>query len=163
MLAGGAFIASGDLSAASVIGSAYIGALLGDQAGYRAGRYGGVRVEALLVRNPSRAAFVARARSALERWGGTGVFFSTWLLAPLGPWVNFVAGAMGMYALRFTLWDAAGEAIWVLVYVGLGWASTSNIEAMASILGNAVAALTLAARAIGLGLLLFRAGRKPKT
>jgi membrane protein DedA with SNARE-associated domain len=88
------------------------------------------------------------------------VFFSTWLVAPLGPWVNVAAGAAGMGALRFTLWDALGEAIWVAIYVGLGYAFAANIGALSSILGNAVASVTALAIAAGLAVLLVRAARK---
>jgi membrane protein DedA with SNARE-associated domain len=159
MLAGGAFVASGDLTLLAVAGAAYAGAVIGDQAGYRAGRYGGPRLEARIARVPARAALVDRARAFVARWGAAGVFFSTWLVAPLGPWVNVAAGATGMGAVRFTLWDALGEAIWVAIYVGLGYAFAANIDALAGLLGNAVAAITAAAVAAGLGLLLLRAAR----
>jgi membrane protein DedA with SNARE-associated domain len=96
----------------------------------------------------------------VERWGGLGVFFSTWLVAPLGPWVNLAAGATGMGAVRFTVWDAIGDAIWVAIYVGLGYAFATNIDALSAILGNAAAAITALAVAGGLGLLLVRAARK---
>jgi membrane protein DedA with SNARE-associated domain len=89
-----------------------------------------------------------------------GVFFSTWLVAPLGPWVNLAAGATGMGALRFTFWDALGEAIWVAIYVGLGYVFAANIDALSAVLGNAVAAITALAVAAGLGALLVRAARK---
>lgn len=159
MLAGGAFVASGDLSAGAVIGSAFGGAILGDQTGFHAGRYGGERVAGAIAAHPGRAAVLARARNTVDRWGGIGVFFSTWLVAPLGPWVNLVAGATGMNLVRFTVWDALGEAIWVTIYVGLGWAFAANIEALAAMLGNIVAAITAAAIASGFGLLILRALR----
>ncbi|MGI1663216.1 DedA family protein [Palleronia sp. KMU-117] len=159
MLAGGAFVASGDLTLLAVVGAAYAGAVIGDQAGYRAGRYGGQRLETRIAQVPARAALVARARAFVARWGAAGVFFSTWLVAPLGPWVNVAAGATGMGAVRFTFWDALGEAIWVAIYVGLGYAFAANIDALAGLLGNAVAAITAAAVAAGLGLLLLRAAR----
>ena len=160
MLAGGAFVASGDLSLAAVLSSAFGGAVIGDQTGYRAGRYGGPLLEARLARTPARAAVLSRARATVERWGGIGVFFSTWLVAPLGPWVNVIAGVTGMNALRFTLWDAVGEAVWVALYVGLGYAFAANISTLSSILGNAVGALTAAAVAGLLGYGLIRAARR---
>jgi membrane-associated protein len=160
MLAGGAFAASGDLTLWTVVLAAFGGAVIGDQAGYRAGRYGGRMLEERIGRTPARAALLARARTFVERWGAAGVFFSTWLVAPLGPWVNVAAGVTGMGALKFTLWDAIGEALWVAIYVGLGYAFAANIDALSAILGNAVAAVTAAAIAAGLGLLLARAARR---
>jgi len=160
MLAGGAFAASGDLALWAVVTAAFGGAVIGDQAGYRAGRYGGRLLEDRLGTAPARAALLARARAFVDRWGVAGVFFSTWLVAPLGPWVNVAAGATGMGALTFTLWDALGEAVWVTIYVGLGYAFASNIEALSAMLGNAVAAVSALAVAAGLGALLLRAARR---
>jgi membrane-associated protein len=159
MLAGGAFVASGDLDLVTVLAAAYGGALIGDQAGFQAGRYGGRVLETRIARAPSRAALLARARAIIDRWGGPGVFFSTWLVAPLGPWVNLTAGAAGMGTLRFTLWDAAGEAIWVALYVGLGYVFAASIDQLAALLGSAVAALTAATATVALGVLLVRAAR----
>ena len=160
MLAGGAFAASGDLALGAVVAAAFGGAVIGDQAGFRAGRYGGPILEERIARNPARAALLARARAFVDRWGVAGVFFSTWLVAPLGPWVNVAAGAAGMGTLQFTVWDAIGEAIWVAIYVGLGYAFAANIDALSAILGNAVAAITALAVAAGLGALLVRAARR---
>ena len=159
MLAGGAFVASGDLNGWAVVAAAYGGAVIGDQVGYRAGRYGGPILEQRLARVPARAALLVRARAFVERWGVAGVFFSTWLVAPLGPWVNVAAGAAGMGAVRFTIWDALGEAVWVTIYVGLGYIFAANIGTLSALLGNAVAALTAAALAVGLGVFLVRAAR----
>ena len=160
MLAGGAFAASGDLALWAVVTAAFGGAVIGDQAGYRAGRYGGRVLEERIGHVPARAALLARSRAFVEKWGVAGVFFSTWLVAPLGPWVNVAAGATGMGALRFTFWDAVGEAIWVAIYVGLGYAFAANIDALSAVLGNAVAAISALAVAAGLGALLLRAARR---
>jgi membrane protein DedA with SNARE-associated domain len=160
MLAGGAFVASGDLAAIPVVAAAFIGAVAGDQIGFRIGRVGGHRIEAWLTRAPARATALARARSLVTRWGIAGVFFSRWLVSPLGPWVNLIAGATDMSALRFTLAGAAGEAVWVALYVGLGFFFAANIGALSYVLGNAVAAVTAGAVAIGLGALLLASARR---
>ena len=138
MLSGGAFVASGDLALWQVVAGAYGGAILGDQTGYLIGRHGGAPLVERIARTPARRAVLERARRLVDRKGGLGVFFSTWLFAPLGPWVNFIAGTTGLGWLRFTLWDVLGETIWVTVYVGLGFAFATQIEAVADILGNAV-------------------------
>ena len=159
MLAGGAFVASGDLAFFAVVVAAFAGAVIGDQVGFRAGRYGGSVIEDRLAASPARAAVLSRARAFVDRWGMTGVFLTRWLFSPLGPWVNFAAGATGMGALRFTLSDILGEALWVALYVGLGYLFAANIETLASLLGNAVAAATAAAVTAGLGVLLWRAAK----
>jgi len=163
MLAGGGFAASGDLAATHVLIFALAGAVLGDQTGYLIGRFGGAAMTSRLESEPHRAVIFARARRIVDRWGGVGVFFSTWLFSPLGPYVNLLAGATRMGWARFTLWDTVGEAIWVGVYVGLGYAFSSRIAQLAELLGNSIAFLTAGVITILLGVLLFRlARRRPK-
>lgn len=141
MLSGGAFVASGDLVLWQVVGAAYAGAVIGDQAGYLIGRRGGAPLVTRLARGRKRQAVLARARALIDKRGGTGVFLSTWLFAPLGPWVNFIAGATGLGWRRFSLWDVLGETIWVSVYVGLGYLFAGQIEAVSSVMGNIVGLL----------------------
>ena len=155
MLAGGAFAASGDLSLTGVVLAAFGGAVLGDQTGYRAGRIGGPALFRALRQKPGRVLLVARAEGILERWGGIGVFLSTCLVAPLGPWVNLAAGAAGMGAVRFTLWDAMGDAIWVLGYTGLGWVFGAQFTRIAALMGNATLALAALAVTVFLGIALL--------
>jgi membrane protein DedA with SNARE-associated domain len=143
LLAAGAFAASGDLLLWQVGLAAYAGAVAGDQTGFGIGRLAESRVSAALAR-PERAAGAARARAAVERWGGIGVFLSRWLFSPLGPWVNLLAGAGGFRWPVFTVWAAAGEAVWVALYVGLGFAFASQIEALAVLLSNSAGLLAAA-------------------
>lgn len=148
MLAGGAFAAAGDLSLTNVVLAAFTGAVIGDQTGYAIGRFGGGTVLDYLAQRPARQAVLSRARLFVDRWGSVGVFLSTWAVAPLGPWVNFVAGATGLGWLRFAIWDILGEMVWVTLYVGLGYSFAARIESLASLMGNVVgllAALVVAA------------------
>jgi membrane-associated protein len=160
MLAGGAFVASDDLVLWQVLAAAFAGAVLGDQLGYHAGRWGGPALIARLEAQPRRAAVVARARAVLGRWGGTGVFFTTWAASPLGPYVNALAGALGMGRWRFTVADTVGEAIWVALYVGLGFLFASRIGELAELASNAVGFVTAASVALVLGLLLLGRSRR---
>ena len=141
MLTGGAFVATGDLAISHVVAAAFAGAVVGDQAGFAIGRFGGAPLVARLARGPKRQAVLTRARSLVDRRGGTGVFLSTWLFAPLGPWVNFIAGATGLGWARFSLWDVLGEAVWVTVYVGLGYAFASQVATVANVMGNVIGLL----------------------
>jgi membrane protein DedA with SNARE-associated domain len=138
MLAGGAFVASGDLVLWQVIATAYGGAIIGDQLGYLIGRYGGAPLLEKVARSPTRAAALTRARAMVDRYGGLGVFFSTWLTAPLGPWVNLSAGATGLSWRRFAIWDLLGETIWVSLYVSLGFVFSGQIGAVADIVSNVI-------------------------
>lgn len=127
MLTGGAFVASGDLVAWQVIGAAWGGAVLGDQTGYQIGRHNADRLDRLAKNSAQRQKMLQNARELVARRGGLGVFFSTWAVAPLGPWVNFIAGAVGLGWRRFTVWDTLGEAIWVFGYTGLGYVFATNL------------------------------------
>jgi membrane protein DedA with SNARE-associated domain len=160
MLAGGAFAAAGDLSFFSVAGAAWLGAVAGDQTGFRIGRAAGARLDRLAEGHPHRAALLARAGRVVDTHGGLGVFFSTWAVAPLGPYVNLAAGAGGLGPLRFTLWDAVGEAIWVLAYAGLGYAFADRVEALGDVASNASGFLTAGAITVFLGVLLLRRSRR---
>lgn len=150
MLTGGAFVAAGDLTLLTVALAAYLGAVLGDQAGYFIGRTGGVALVDRLSRSPARAAVLNRASNLVDARGGMGVFLSTWALAPLGPWVNFIAGATGLKWSRFSIWDVLGETVWVTVYVGLGYVFMDRVATVAEIMGDVIGlivALALAAAA----------------
>lgn len=154
MLAGGAFVAAGDLTFGPVFLASWLAAVAGDQTGYAIGRSGAPLLERLAARPGRRAGLIARARALVARRGGLGVFFSTWLVAPLGPYVNFIAGASRLGWLRFTLWDAAGEAIWVGGYIGLGYGFADQLALVADVATNASGFLAAGAVAAGLGALL---------
>jgi len=149
MLTGGAFVASGDLSMWQVVLAAYAGAVIGDQAGYLIGRYGGAPVVDRLARTAARRAVLDRARKLIDRRGSIGVFLSTWAVAPLGPWVNFIAGTTRFSWAKFTLWDVLGETVWVTLYVGLGYALSSQVTLVANVMGNAMGLLAALAVAAG--------------
>lgn len=148
MLAAGAFSASGDLSTVSVAAAAFAGAVLGDQAGYAVGRAARTPLLSRIEGRPKRAALYGRARRMIEDHGGVGIFLSRWLFSPLGPYANFAAGITHLARLRFTLWGAAGEAVWVAIYIGLGLAFSDDLAAaaeMAQDLGGLAAALAVLA------------------
>ena len=158
MLTAGAFVASDDLNGPLVAGVAWGGAVAGDQLGYAIGRSGAPVVGRLRGRP---AQLVQEARTLSDRHGGWAVFLSRWLLSPLGPYMNLVAGAGRMNWLRFTLWDMAGEAVWVALYLGLGFAFGGQIEVIADIAGNASGFLAAAAVTAVIGVRLRARLRVP--
>ncbi|WP_457645900.1 DedA family protein [Profundibacter sp.] len=158
MLAGGGFVASGDLGLTSAVSAAYLGAVAGDQTGFQIGRKAG----AWLARTPKRKALLSKANSLTTRYGGPGVFLSRWLFSPLGPYVNFGGGATGYNWAGFTLWGALGEAVWVTLYVSLGYLFADRITEVADILGNASGFLAALVVTIGLGFWLRHAMKHPR-
>ena len=163
MLAAGGFAAVGDLSLVTARLAAFAGAVAGDHAGFALGRLGGPVLMARLATRPRRARLVGKAVAALHGRGAVTVFLSRWLFSPLGPWVNFAGGATGYPWPRLALPQAAGEAVWVALYVGLGWAFAGTLEAAADLAGSALGLLAAGAATAGLGLwlrLLLRQRRR---
>lgn len=159
MLTAGAFVAAGDLSGPAVAAVALGGAVLGDQVGYALGRAGSSRLSRLRGKS---AEMVAKASAMAEQHGVWAVFISRWLLSPLGPYMNLVAGAARMRWLPFTLSDVAGEVVWVTLYLGAGYTFAGQIELIAEIAGNFSGALAAGAVALGLGLWLRALMRSEK-
>jgi membrane protein DedA with SNARE-associated domain len=149
MLTGGAFVASGDLSFWTVGLAAYCGAVIGDQAGYIIGRYGGANLVERMKKSPARSAVIAQASTLIDKRGGMGVFLSTWAVAPLGPWVNFIAGATRLSWRRFVFWDVLGETVWVTLYVGLGYVFMDRVATVAEIMGDVIGFLVALVVATG--------------
>ncbi|NCO87518.1 MAG: DedA family protein [Rhodobacterales bacterium] len=156
MLTAGGLAASGDLAIDEVALGAFVGAVIGDQAGYALGRRGAERLIARLRARPARAAVIDRAFTLLQRRGRLGVFLSRWLFSPLGPWINFAAGASAMPWRAFTLAGLAGETVWVGLYVGLGYGFADRVVALSQIGGTLTGALAAGAVALALGLSLHR-------
>lgn len=148
MLTAGGFVASGDLTAWSVVSFAFAGAIVGDQIGYHLGRGFGSRILSRLSRNPKRAKLAQKATDYLRERGTLAVFFSRWLVSPLGPYVNLAGGASSMSWLRFSSASFTGEAVWVSFYVSTGYAFADRIVEIGTILGNASGALAAGTVAI---------------
>jgi membrane-associated protein len=103
--------------------------------------------------SPKRAALMDKAAGYLRDRGVWAVFFSRWLVSPLGPYVNFVGGAARLDWAGFTRAAIAGEVVWVTIYVGLGAAFADDILALADLLGSASG--LLAALAVAGALMLW--------
>ncbi|MBT8412100.1 MAG: VTT domain-containing protein, partial [Octadecabacter sp.] len=118
------------------------------------------RLDAWLRIHPKRAALRARSEAFMAKTGGSSVFFTCWLVAPLGPYMNYFCGITRFSWLRFALWGIAGETVWVGLYVGLGYLFAGNITEIASLSGNASGFVTALVVVLGLGWWLMRAMRK---
>ncbi|MFE6664686.1 DedA family protein [Streptomyces sp. NPDC057697] len=118
------------LSLPQVLIAAVAGALLGAQAGYWIGRRGG---RALLARG--RAGRLregaARAEELLARYGHARAIVLARFVPVVRTVLNPLAGALGVPAPLFTLWQAVGGVVWtvglVLAGYGLG-SSVPNVD-----------------------------------
>ena len=136
LVATGSFVQLGDMKLWQVILVASAAAIIGDQIGYAIGRWGGHRVSDRLRRRKNGAAKIEQAHAFAQRWGGAGIFFSRWLVTPLGPWLNFTSGMTGYPWQRFFVWDVFGETLWVVLYVLLGQFFSGRVQALLDVLGN---------------------------
>lgn len=159
MLAAGAFVATGDISALTVWTAAIAGSILGDQLGYVIGRQGLSRLSARFQKNGRVARMAHQASDWLEKRRVPALFLSRWAVSALGPYINFAAGAARMRWLDFTLPAVAGELVWVSIYLGLGWGFARDIEEIGEALGNLAMAASAGVVAVLLGRALWRRGR----
>ena len=127
------------------------GTVVGDLIWYEIGRRGGHRVLKWLCRlsiEPDTC--VRRGEEAFARRGASAL-----LIAKFLPGLNSIgqplAGALGMPRRRFVLFDVLGAALWVGLYVGLGYALHDQL-AEAAVLADRLGgwAIAIVAGAFGL-------------
>jgi membrane-associated protein len=147
----GSLAAQGVMNVWLAIAIASVGSVAGDQIGFAVGRWGGKVLVARLSRMIGNAERIRELDAKAKSWGGAGVFFSRWLVSPLGPWINVASGAADYSWLRFTLWDFLGESFGAGLYIWLGLVFSDRVQALGAILGDLTWAIlgTLAAALIG--------------
>lgn len=155
MLTAGGFAAAGDLVLWQAFGAAAAGGIAGDQLGYWAGRGFGATVLSRLRKDAGRDRLLAKADGLMERRGVLAVFLTRWLLSPLGPYVNLIAGSTRYAWGRFTAAGVAGEAVWAGLYVGTGYGFAGNVAAASNALGSALGMIGGAGAVLALGYWLF--------
>ena len=155
----GAFAVSGEMDALPVVLTAYLSAIAGDIVGFTIGAKGGTWLRPKL-KHSSLGPQVSRAERFLEKWGSIGVFLSRWLVAPIGPTVNYVSGIGQMSWQRFVLWDLVGETIWVAVYMTIGMAFSSSALSLVDAIASASWVLIGALGMVLMGRRLLRLAQK---
>jgi membrane protein DedA with SNARE-associated domain len=155
LIVAGSLAAQGTLNFGIAVSVAALGSMAGDQMGYAIGRWGGHALVGRLTRLLGGATRLDQLDARLRRWGGPGVFLSRWLVTPLGPWVNLASGLAGYSWLRFTLWDALGEAVFAALYIGFGLVFSDRVQEIESILGDLTWALVAVLAAAIIGWKLF--------
>ena len=131
------------------------GSILGDQAGYAIGRWGGPAAVEQIGGLFGKRASLRAAEAKAKAWGGPGIYITRWLLSPLGPWINLASGTARYPWHRFLFWDILGEITGAAVYISLGRLFSDRVMALSAVLGDltwAIAAL-LAAVILGYQLL----------
>ncbi|MGI8469448.1 MAG: DedA family protein [Pyrinomonadaceae bacterium] len=161
LLAVGSFVEQGELNFWQVLILGSAGAIVGDQIGYCAGRFGGRSLANRITNRIGGSDKIRRAEEFSKRWGGAGIFFSRWLVGPLGPWINLSSGITAYPWMRFVFWDVLGEALWVVLYVTLGKIFSDRVQQVAEFLGNLTWVIVGVIVALILGWKLFQYFRNP--
>ena len=143
----GALAAEGRISAAAVLGLAFLASLIGDSLRFIAGRFYGRRVLRFLCGiSLSPDSCVRETQTQFERWGGIALVAAKFIpgLSTLAP---PLAGAMRYGWVRFTLLNSLGILVWAGLAIGVGMlfrAQVSAVLAWLEDLGRAAVALVLA-------------------
>ena len=165
LLVAGSLTEQGEMELWPTLALSATAAVIGDNAGYILGRWGGGRVRMRLARLIGGEERLKTAENWLKRWEGAGVFFSRWLVTPLGPVVNITSGLTNYSWPRFLIYDVLGEVLWVALYVLLGRFFSDRVEEMSELLGDFVWMIVglLVVMALGWSLLkYFRSSAKMK-
>jgi len=156
----GSMVSQGAMDLWLALAAASAGSILGDQAGYAIGRFGGTaavaRLSGLFGKKTNLEAMEAKARA----WGGPGIFLTRWLISPLGPWINLASGTAAYPWHRFLFWDILGECTGAAVYISLGRIFSDRVLALDGVLGDMTWAVAAVLVAAVLGYQLWRRLRK---
>ena len=147
----GSLVSQGAMNFWLAIGLAGAGSVIGDLIGYGVGRWGGSELVDRFTRLLGGPERLEQAQSTARHWGGLGIFFSRWLVTPLGPWVNLASGLAGYPWMRFLVWDALGEFLGALIYVGLGQIFSDRVLALDGVLSDFTWAIVALLAAVFLG------------
>lgn len=140
----------GHLSIVGVIIAAAAGAIIGDNLGYTAGRYGGrplvLRYGRYVRLKPEH---LDRAERYFAKYGDKTVFFGRFV-AVLRAWAAFLAGTNRMPWPKFLVFNAAGGILWAILYGLLGYTLGHNLPLLHKVLdilgiGGVVAAVLVIA------------------
>ena len=134
MLVVGATVQQGEMTFVEALAIGSLGAIAGDQAGYLLGKTGGRTVIENVTARFDGAEMLAKAERFSDRWGLLAIFFSRWLVTPLGPWLNLISGSTGYSWVWFTTVGAIGEILWILIYVLLGLYFSDRVQDTADLL-----------------------------
>ena len=80
LVAAGSFVEQGEMQLIPVIAIATAAAVMGDNLAYFLARWGGSPLILRISRGRGGKAMVKKAEGFSKRWGGTGIFFSRWLV-----------------------------------------------------------------------------------
>ncbi|MFI6157167.1 DedA family protein [Kitasatospora sp. NPDC051170] len=146
------------LNLAQVLGASAVGALAGAQVGYLLGRRGG---RALLDRSRNKRLHegAQRAEEILHRYGHAKAVVLARFVPVVRTVLNPLAGALGVDARTFTLWQLLGGLVWTFGLVLAGYALGSSVPNVDHYL-LPIVALVVVVSLLPLALELLRSRRR---
>lgn len=157
---------NGSLQIPLVIACAALGAILGDNIGYYAGKTGG---KALVERYGRyvliKPEHLERAEKFFARHGDKTVFFGRFV-AVLRAWAAFLAGVNHMHWRTFFIYNAAGGILWATIFGCLGYfagrtlGNFTQVEKLASNITWIIAGIILVVVAVILFVYFTRRSKK---
>jgi membrane-associated protein len=151
VIAVGSFAQQGYFSIVPMAFVGLLGAVLGDAVSFNMGNYGKDWVQNKISHSPAWR----NAQDTFQRRAGAAIFFTRFLITALAVPTNLIAGGSGYSFRRFMVYDLLGEAIWILLYGGLGYAFGSQWEVVSDFIGN-FGTLVLGVIFLGVGIWLIR-------
>ena len=124
VIVAGAFVRQGIIELAPTVTFGLIAVVIGDSISYAMGYYAKGWVERKLGENEN----FKSARETFKKRGGIAIYLTRFLITPLAIPTNLIAGSTGYSYKRFLVYDLAGEATWLLLFGGLGYAFGSQWE-----------------------------------
>jgi membrane protein DedA with SNARE-associated domain len=133
LILGAIYAGAGRLNVVLVALFGFIGAVIGDNIGFAIGHFGGRR----LVERWGRYIFLTPERldkttAFFDRHGGKIIVVARFVEG-LRQANGIIAGTTGMHWARFLVFNALGAALWVGVWVAIGYASGSHIDTIYTI------------------------------
>ena len=156
----GSMVSQGAMNIWLALAAASAGSILGDQAGYAIGRFGGTAAAEKFSRAFGKTAGLEAMEAKARAWGGPGIFLTRWLLSALGPWINLASGTAAYPWHRFLFWDILGECTGAAVYISLGRMFSDRVLALDSVLGDMTWAFGALIVAVILGWQLWKRVRR---
>jgi len=130
LLLGAVYAGAGRLNILLVALLGFLGATVGDNAGFAIGHFGGRRLldryGRFVLLTPAR---VDKARAFFDRHGGKVIVLARFIEG-LRQANGIIAGISGMHWARFLLFNAIGAALWVSVWATIGYVSGDHIDSV---------------------------------
>lgn len=132
VIAAGAFIRLGMVDAPSAIPLAFLAVVAGDSLSYAIGRWLGHRLpEKVTVSSTWNS-----AENVFNKRGGLAILLTRSVISSLAVPTNLIAGSSRYSFRSFLFFDATGEAIWFVLYGGLGYVFGSQWELISDFLAD---------------------------